>query len=128
MADATIASCDAKYAFSLWRPITAIRNGDIDGNDATDRDASWEPQLETPLLPEYPCAHCITSGTARAILEAEFGTGRTLLEMAKPKAPSVVRKWNSIAEYAESFRPQDLRRCPLPKFDRRWQSYGPQNW
>ena len=100
-ADATLASCDAKYAFSFWRPITAIRNGDIDGNDATDRDASWEPLLETPLFPEYPCAHCIASATARAILEAEFGTGAILLQMAKPKAPSVVRKWNSIAEYAE---------------------------
>ena len=100
-ADAAIASCDAKYAFHFWRPITAIRNGDIDGNNATERDASWDPLLETPPFPEYPCAHCISSSTARAILEAEFGTAPILLEMAKPNAPKIVRKWNSFAEYAD---------------------------
>ena len=60
-ADAYIAVFDAKYAFNFWRPITAIRNGDLHGAGAIGRQADWEPLIGTPLHPEYPCAHCITS-------------------------------------------------------------------
>ena len=101
VADAYIAVFDAKYTFNFWRPITAIRNGDIDGNDATSRDAGWEPVIDTPLHPEYPCAHCITSGAARAVLESEFGTGAVSLSMTSASAPGVVHKWASIQEWAE---------------------------
>src|ERR1700692_4437420 len=48
---------DAKYHYNCWRPITAIRNGDIDGNPATDREATWQPIATTPMHPEYPVAH-----------------------------------------------------------------------
>ena len=56
MDDALIAVFDAKYHYGFRRPITAIRNADTDGNDATERDASWSPISETPLHPEYPAA------------------------------------------------------------------------
>jgi hypothetical protein len=101
VADSYIAVFDAKYTFNFWRPITAIRNGDMDGNDATARDPGWEPLIDTPLHPEYPCAHCINSGAARAVLESEFGTGPNPLTMSSTTAPGVVHKWASIAEYAE---------------------------
>ena len=39
--DAIIAVFDAKYAYNFWRPVTAIRNADLGGNTATQRDASW---------------------------------------------------------------------------------------
>jgi hypothetical protein len=99
--DAHIAVYEAKYSFNFWRPITAIRNGDIDGNDATTRDPSWEPLIDTPLHPEYPCGHCITSSAVRTILESEFGTGPHPLTMTSSTAPGIVHKWASIAEYAE---------------------------
>jgi hypothetical protein len=73
MDDALIAVFDAKYHYNFWRPITAIRNGDTDGNDATERDASWMPLIDTPMHPEYPCAHCIVSATVGTILEADIG-------------------------------------------------------
>jgi len=101
VADSYIAVFDAKYTYVFWRPITAIRNGDIDGNDATERDPGWEPLVDTPLHPEYPCAHCINSGAARAVLEAEFGTGPHPLTMTSATAPGVTHKWGTIAEYAE---------------------------
>ena len=63
--DALIAVFDAKYHYNFWRPITAIRNGDIDGNDVTEREATWQPIDNTPMHPEYPCAHCILSGSHR---------------------------------------------------------------
>jgi hypothetical protein len=71
--DAMIAIFDAKYKYNFWRPITAVRNGDIDGNDATERDASWTPFINTPMHPEYPCAHCIVSATVGTVLQAESG-------------------------------------------------------
>jgi hypothetical protein len=53
--------------------VTAIRNGDIDGNDATARDPVWEPFLATPLHPEYPCAHCTQTAAGATVLAALFG-------------------------------------------------------
>src|SRR5437870_9179030 len=72
MDDALIAVFDAKYAYNLWRPITAIRNGEGDA-----RDPSWTPFIDTPMHPEYPCAHCIVSGALGAVLAAEIGAGPT---------------------------------------------------
>src|SRR5207244_900314 len=75
MDDALIAVFDAKYAYNLWRPITAIRNGELDGNDATVAEPGWTPFIDTPMHPEYPCAHCIVSSALGAVLVAELGTG-----------------------------------------------------
>jgi hypothetical protein len=101
-ADAYIAVFEAKYTFQFWRPITAIRNGDICGNDAIARVPDWEPAIDTPLHPEYPCAHCITSAAARAVLESEFGVGPIpVFTMTSPTAPGVTRKWTSVKDWAE---------------------------
>ena len=75
MDDALIAVFDAKYAYNFWRPVTAIRNGDTDGNDATERDPSWVSFIESPLHPEYPCAHCTLAGAVGAVLRAELASG-----------------------------------------------------
>ena len=69
-ADAMVAVFDAKYHYEFWRPITAIRNGDEDGNPDTERDATWEPLGPTPMHPEYPCAHCIVAGSAGTVMQA----------------------------------------------------------
>ena len=75
MFDAYLAVFDSKYHYNFWRPLTAIRNGDQDGNDATERDASWRPLIDTPPHPEYTCAHCAADGAAGAIIKAAFGAG-----------------------------------------------------
>jgi hypothetical protein len=75
-ADAAIAVMDAKYNYAFWRPITAIRNGDIDGNDATEREATWQPIDNTPMHPEYPCAHCIISSAVASAIESDARHGR----------------------------------------------------
>jgi len=68
-ADALIACFDAKYHYAFWRPITAIRAGDTDGNGATVGDPTWSPVLPaTPNHPEYPSAHsCLTPAGGRVI-------------------------------------------------------------
>ena len=58
MDDAVQAMITAKIKYGFWRPITAIRNGDKDGNPATQLDAGWLPLLPTPNFQEYPCGHC----------------------------------------------------------------------
>jgi hypothetical protein len=72
--DAAIAVFDAKYHYAFWRSVTAIRNGDIDGNPATERVATWQPISITPLHPEYPCAHCIITGAEAGAIAAILGT------------------------------------------------------
>jgi hypothetical protein len=73
-ADAGIACFDSKYFYLAWRPITAIRNANLDGNNATTADPSWTPLLATPTHPEYPSAHgCLTSALTDA-LAAALGT------------------------------------------------------
>jgi len=49
LADSYIAVFDAKYTYNFWRPLTAIRNGDIDGNDATALEAGWVPLIDIPM-------------------------------------------------------------------------------
>ncbi|PYN46040.1 MAG: PA-phosphatase [Candidatus Rokuibacteriota bacterium] len=100
MDDALIAVFDAKYTYNLWRPITAIRNGDVDGNDATERDPSWTPFIDTPMHPEYPCAHCIVSASLGAVLQAELGSGPTpTLSSASSTAGGAVRTWKSVGDF-----------------------------
>jgi hypothetical protein len=82
MADGLIGCFNAKYHFSFWRPVTAIRNGDIDDNPRTVADPSWTPLAVTPGHPEYPAAHgCITGALADA-LEAYFRTPRIYLSVS----------------------------------------------
>jgi len=99
-ADAYIAVFDAKYTYNFWRPITAIRNGDIDGNPATSPDSAWAPLIDTPMHPEYPCAHCITAAAVATVLEAEFGRGPIgPITMTSPTAPGVKRTWSTVQDY-----------------------------
>jgi hypothetical protein len=70
-ADAGIACWDSKYRYLSWRPITAIRHADIDGNPDTTADPGWTPLLATPTHPEYPSAHgCLTSAFTDALAAA----------------------------------------------------------
>ena len=100
MDDALIAVFDAKYTYNFWRPITAIRNGDLDGNDATAREPGWTPFIDTPMHPEYPCAHCIVAASLGAVLAADIGAGVTPpLTTTSPTAPGVTRNWTRVADF-----------------------------
>ena len=100
--DALIAIMDAKYHYNFWRPATAIRNGDIDGNDATERDASWTPFIDVPMHPEYPSAHSILAGAVGAVLQAEIGAGpMPVLATASPTAKGAVRRWTKVDDFTQ---------------------------
>ncbi|HWU71174.1 MAG TPA: vanadium-dependent haloperoxidase, partial [Pseudoxanthomonas sp.] len=102
MDDALIAVFDAKYHYGFWRPITAIRNGDNDGNGATERDASWVPFIDTPMHPEYPCAHCIVASAVGTVLKAELGdTPAPTLTTTSHTAGDAARSWSSIDAFVD---------------------------
>jgi hypothetical protein len=100
--DALIAVFDAKYHYNFWRPITAIRNGDLDENPATDREGTWQPIDNTPMHPEYPCAHCILSGSVAGVVKAVLG-GEDIPEVAMTSttAPGVTHHWTNLTAFTE---------------------------
>jgi hypothetical protein len=104
-ANTFIVDWDAKFHYNYWRPVTAIRNGDNDGNDATERDAAWTPLNATPMHPEYPSQAAILAGAGAAALAAvlggEPGGEVTVLDSVDRK---VMRRFTSIATLAEEQR------------------------
>jgi hypothetical protein len=101
LTDAYIAVFDAKYHYEFWRPVTAIRNGDIDDNPDTEVDASWQPIDATPMHPEYPCAHCIGSGTAVTLIKAlTGGQGVSELTLTSYTLPGVTHRWSNLDDLA----------------------------
>jgi len=100
-ADAMVAVFDAKYRYEFWRPITAIRNGDIDGNPQTERDATWDSLGPSPMHPEYPCAHCISSTAAATVLQLVLGNDLPEVSMTSPALPGVTRRWATLKAYSD---------------------------
>jgi PAP2 superfamily len=101
-ADAIQSVYAAKWHYMFWRPMTAIRNGDIDGNPSTEREATWEPIDNTPLHPEYPCAHCIVSGAVTTVIGKVLGT-TDIPEVAisTPTAPGVTHRFTNTNDIAQ---------------------------
>ena len=98
LTDAYIAVFDAKYHYEFWRPGTAIRNADLNNNPDTERDATWQPLDNTPMHPEYPCAHCIESGAARVALES-LGQPLPELSLTSATAPGATHSWSNLDDF-----------------------------
>ena len=75
-ADGAIGCWKDKYYWNSWRPITAIRQADNDGNPATLADQSWTPLFATPPFPEHPSGHTCISGAVVETLQDFFGTDK----------------------------------------------------
>jgi len=102
LANAYIVNWDAKYTYNFWRPVTAIRNGDQDGNDATERDAGWTSFNPTPMHPEYPSQATINATIATAVLESVFGPVKAIPFTATDVRDSKrTRQFASVADMAE---------------------------
>ena len=109
MADAGIACWDSKYRYVFWRPITAIRSGDLDGNPNTDVDTTFVPWLDffpagTPAHPEYPSGHSTVSGAAAFLLAEAFGdnTSFTVTSDVRPGTRSFSSFSAAVKEIADA--------------------------
>ena len=99
-ADALIACWDAKYFYNFWRPVTAIRAGDTDGNPETAPDPAWIGLVTTPNHPEYPAAHGCFSAASTETLNYLFGSDEVGLSMDSNVAGLVnpIRTYNRLSD------------------------------
>ena len=100
MADAAINAWDCKYTFNWWRPITAIRAGDTDGNDATVGDPGWTPLITTPPFPEHTSGHSTFSAAGATVLALFYGNDNIPFTTGSDALPGVTRSFNSFSAAA----------------------------
>jgi len=101
-ADAFIASWDAKYTYNQWRPVTAIRAADNDGNPDTIADANWTPLLTTPPFPDYIAGHTTYGGAAEEVLEDVLGADPSVtITLTSAAAPAVIETYTTFDEISE---------------------------
>ena len=101
-ADASIVCWDAKYTFNFWRPITAIQQGDADGNDRTSGDPTWAPLFPTPPHPDYLSGHATNSSAMATTLKRIFGDRQEgPIVATSPTNPGFERRWESLSEGVE---------------------------
>jgi hypothetical protein len=100
VADSVIAFYDAKYTYHFWRPITAIRAADNDGNPATAGDPSWTPFATTALDPSYPGAHAVVSAAGADVLSSFFGNDEKFA-VTSELLPGVERMFTSFSDAAD---------------------------
>jgi hypothetical protein len=100
LADSTIAFYDAKYTYRLWRPVTAIRNADKDGNPGTAADPNWTPLSATAPDPSYPGAHGTISAAGATVLSSIYGNDFHFT-VTSPALPGVERPFVSFSQAAE---------------------------
>ena len=98
LADAAISSWDSKYHFDLWRPVTAIRDAEFDGNPLTIDDDTWMPLLVTPPFPEYTSGHSTFSGAGSSALANFFGTDAIPFTVGSDEISNVQRNYTGFQE------------------------------
>jgi len=99
-ADAYIADFENKYFFEFWRPITAIRAADTDGNPDTDADPTWDSLVPTPPAPDYPSGHSGQGGAMSEVLGRFFGDGVSFATTSTTQ-PGVSRSFTSFSQAAK---------------------------
>jgi hypothetical protein len=110
MADGYIGSWEAKYHYNFWRPITAIRLGDTDGNPNTQGVLDWTPLQFTYPIPDHDSGHAVQGGVAAEILEQVFGTDAIAFTACSTTLPAgetcgdpgeVLRSYSSFSQAAD---------------------------
>jgi hypothetical protein len=101
MADAYIAGFKIRYVYDLWRPVTAIRDGDHDGNDATVGDLTWDSQQNTPAVSEYPSTQSTFSSAAAVVLASVLGGDQANFTFTSGKPfEGITRSFTSFSQAA----------------------------
>ncbi len=91
--DSLIVSFATKYTHNFWRPETAIRAGDTDGNPRTDPDTTFAPFIATPCFPSYPSNHASGTYGGIELLERIYGAGRHAITLSNPALPGVALQY-----------------------------------
>jgi hypothetical protein len=101
MADAYIAGFKIRYVYDSWRPITAIREGDNDGNDATAGDPAWDSHQNTPAVSDYPSTQSTFSAAAAVVLASALGGDQVRFSTTSAKPfDGITRSFSSFSQAA----------------------------
>ena len=99
VADGYITSFDSKYFYNFWRPITAVRLADTDGNPDTAGDPAWATfDPVTPPIPDYPSAHAVAGGAAAAVLRGTFASDDIAFSQTSTTLPGVTRSFTKLSQ------------------------------
>ena len=105
MGDGLIAGFDAKYTYNFWRPVTAIRVADVDGNNQTIGDPGWTSFLVNPPMPDYPSTHSVLGAAASEVLTRFFDDDDdgdiSFTTTSGPPFPGITRSFTSFIEAAQ---------------------------
>lgn len=101
MSDGLATVMETKYHYAFWRPETAIRAGDADGNDRTMGRADFAPFVATPCFPSYPSAHASASYAARWILERTWEGADFSVTLSHPAVPSVAVTYTNLKQITD---------------------------
>lgn len=102
-ADAIIQCWNEKAHWLNWRPITAIQQGDQDGNPRTAADPAWTPLLPTPPYPDHASGYNCISAAAMYAGKAFFGTDRWSFDLVRVATgePDVVRHYDRFSDVVD---------------------------
>ena len=100
-ADAAIACWDSKRYFSFWRPVTAIKEAELDGVPATIGDSAWEPLVNTPNYPDYTSGANSTTAAVITILRLFFGADEFRFSVTS-EAPNATRKTRTFMRFSDA--------------------------
>ena len=98
--DALVASFNNKYTYNLWRPETAIRAADTDGNKKTDPNVAFKPYILTPCFPSYPSNHASGTSSGTEILRRLYGADGHSIDLSNPAVPGLSFHYSGFREIA----------------------------
>jgi membrane-associated phospholipid phosphatase len=96
-----VASFFNKYYYNFWRPETAIRAGDTDGNPKTEADPSFLPFIPTPCFPSYPSNHASASYAGAEVLRRLYGEGGHMITLSNPAVPTIVLQYTRFKQITD---------------------------
>lgn len=98
--DSLVASFFNKYHYNFWRPETAIRAGDTDGNQKTEADPDFLPFILTPCFPSYPSNHGSGTNAAAEVMRRLYGEAGHSITVSNPTVPTIVLQYTSFRQIA----------------------------
>jgi membrane-associated phospholipid phosphatase len=101
ISDSLVASFFNKYHYNFWRPETAIRAGDTDGNPKTHSDLNFMPFITTPCFPSYPSNHGSAANAAAEVLRRIYGEAGHSLTLSNPAVPTITLQYSSFRQITD---------------------------
>ena len=100
-ADGAILCWEAKFRWNLWRPVTAIRRADEDGNALTEAEPGWDHYLNSPPFPAYTSGHSTFSKASAQVLTHFYGTDAITFTAVSDSLPGIFRTYHSFSACAD---------------------------